>query len=382
MRLTARTFSVACLLGALLCAPAAWAADRFAYIGTLDKKLLVIDEDKEEVVGEIQLGGIPRTAALSADQKKLHLFTTQMLIETVDLEARKVTSSFSISDPRSRPRIIANAADMISFGGSLRYSGVAVDPNGRYLYTTMRVAYKDIDQYRLDPPKFVAIDLQDKKIGKTFDFPKDMDQGFGFGATYKVSPDGKLLYVFQEDILVFELDTFKMVDKIELSQPEYPGASPYRLAAMEDPYDAPNTATSVFTSVDNIVRKGTLGLATIDLTAKKVDYVPIGPSLPMIGFMVSPDRKRGYSVMPTVGTGGNRITEWWVWDIASHKVIRKKEFESRPTFRFSIASDGKKLYLFGAGSTLEIWDADKLESRKLIFLNKDTTTNLITIAQR
>ena len=36
------------------------------YIGTLDKKLLVIDETKEEVVDQIQLTGIPRTTALSA----------------------------------------------------------------------------------------------------------------------------------------------------------------------------------------------------------------------------------------------------------------------------------------------------------------------------
>jgi hypothetical protein len=40
------------------------------------------------------------------------------------------------------------------------------------------------------------------------------------------------------------------------------------------------------------------------------------------------------------------------------------------------------LYMYGAGSTLEIFDADTLESRKLIYLNKDTTTNLITIARR
>jgi hypothetical protein len=63
-------------------------------------------------------------------------------------------------------------------------------------------------------------------------------------------------------------------------------------------------------------------------------------------------------------------------------VIKKKEFESRPTFRFSVGGTGKKLYLYGAGSTLEIFDAATLESRKLIYLNKDTTTNLITLASR
>jgi len=368
-------------LAGLIAGPAAQAG-QLMYIGTLDKKLLVIDEDKEEIVDQVPLGGIPRITALSADRKTLYIFTTQMLVETVDLEARKVTSSFSIADPNTHLRIQGSAPDRINVGSQTRAAGLAVDPNGRYIYTTMRVVLKDIDQYRVEPPQFVAIDLQDKKIAKAWPFPQDLDQGFGFNATYKVSPDGKLLYVFQEDILIFDLATFKQVDRIALAQPEYPGATPYRLAANDDSFDAPDTVTSVFTSVDDIVHKGTLGLAKINLLTRKVDYFPVGPTLPMMGFQVSPDRKRGYSVMPKIGTGANRATEWWVWDLQNHSVIKKKEFESRPTFRFSVGGSGKKLYMYGAGSTLEIFDADTLDSHKLIYLNKDTTTNLITLASR
>jgi hypothetical protein len=366
---------------ALLSAQAA-GSGQFMYIGTLDKKLLVIDEDKEAVVDQIALGGIPRTTALSADHQKLYVFTTQMLLETVDLTSRKVVSSFSLADARSRPRMQATAPDRVYPGSSARYSGIAVDPTGRYIYTTMRNSIKDIDQYRVEPPQFVAIDLQEKKISSAWPFPKELDGGFGFNATYKVSSDGKLLYVFQEDILVFDLATFKQVDRFELSQPPYPGSSPYRLAANEDSFDAPDIATSVFTSVDPIVHKGTLGLASIDLKTRKVDYKPIGPLLPMTGFQLSPDRKLGYSVMTQNVAGGNRATEWWVWDIDKHSVLRKKEFETRPTFRFAVGGDGKHLYLYGAGSTLEIWDAATLESKKVIYLNKDTTTNLLTLARR
>src|ERR1700679_1457253 len=57
------------------------------YVGTLDHKLLVFDEDKEAVVGEIQLGGVPRTTVLSADQKTLYIVNTKMTIEIVDLTA-------------------------------------------------------------------------------------------------------------------------------------------------------------------------------------------------------------------------------------------------------------------------------------------------------
>jgi hypothetical protein len=157
----------------------AQALPHLMYIGTLDKKLLVFDEDREEVVGEIPLGGIPRTAALSADKKKLYIFTTRMNFEVVDLEAKKVVGSFDLSDARSRVRMGGGGPDRINIGGSARYSGIAVDPQGHYLYTTMRVVIKDIDQYRIEPPQFVAIDLQDMKIAKSWPFPKDQDQGFG-----------------------------------------------------------------------------------------------------------------------------------------------------------------------------------------------------------
>src|SRR5437016_925894 len=129
------------------------------YVGTLDKKLLILDEAREAVVGEIQLGGIPRTTVLSFDKKKLHILSTQMLLETVDLDAKKVVSSFSLNDPRTKVRVQANAPTILEGGGG-RYSGLAVDPKGRYIYTTLRNVVKELDQFRIDPPQFVAIDLQ------------------------------------------------------------------------------------------------------------------------------------------------------------------------------------------------------------------------------
>jgi hypothetical protein len=288
----------------------------------------------------------------------------------VDLVGRKMLTHWSLSDARSRPRIPRS-------GGT----GMAVDPTGRYLYATMRASVREIDYYRMEPAQFVVIDLQDQKIVKSFPFPADLDQGFGFAATYKVSPDGKLLYVFQEDVLIFDLATFKQVDRIEMSQPEYPGASPYRLNPPDDPNNNGNVITALVTTVDPIVHKGTLGLATFDLTTRKSTFAPFGTELPSLGFQISPDHKRGYSIMFS-GVGGNRETEVWVWDLVSHKVIKKAPFEARSTFKFGMSGDGKKLYLYGAGSTLEVFDAETLKSRKLIYLNKDTTTNLVTLAAK
>lgn len=354
------------LCGALFGAPLVQAAG-LAYIGTLDKKLLVYDENKEEVVGEIPLQGIPRQTALSRDQSKLVIMTTQMAVETVDLKAGKMISHFELADGRSHPRM--------SRGGG----GLALDPTGRYLYATFRASIKEADYYRMDPPQFAKIDLQAGKIVQSFPFPPEMDQGFGAGVTYKVSPDGKSLYVFDEDLIIYDLATFKEVDRIEMSRPEYPGASPYRLAPESDPNAPDNVYTSLFTAVDPIVHKGTLGLATLDLNTRKSTFTPIGIDLPSLGFLISPDHTRGYSIM-FEGVGGNRRTEFWVWDLASHKVIKRAPFEARPTLRFGLSGDGKKIYLYGAGSSFEVFDGDTLQSHKVIFLNKDTTTNLVTLA--
>ncbi len=341
------------------------------YVGTLDKKLLVINEANGDIAGEIPLGGIPRTTVLSADKTKLHIVTTQLQLETVDLAARQVVSSFPLSDGKSIPRMVR--------AGGRNFSNIAVDPGGRYLYTTMKVTVKEIDRYRNDPPIFVKIDLQDKKVVQSMPFPKGYDQGFGFGASYKISPDGKLLYVFDDDVVVFDLSDLHEVDRIALSKPEFPGASPYRLAANDDPNEPPGEVTSVFTSVDPVVHKETIGLATLDLASKKVDYTPLGPAFPMVGFALSPDRKRGYSLM-VYSTGANRVTEWWEWDIAARKVIKREFLPARVNFRFSITSDGSKLLVYGGGSTIEFYDTKTLKSTKLLYLNKDTTTNLVTLA--
>jgi hypothetical protein len=367
------------IASAFLCGVLCWApsavAQRppslagLAFIGTLDKKLLIYDENKEDVVGEIPLEGIPRQTALSRDQTKLVILTTDMAVETVDLQARKMTSHFELADGRSRPRM--------SRGGG----GMVLDPTGRYLYATFRISVKEADYYRMEPPQFVKIDLQAGKIMQSFSFPPEMDQGFGAGVTYKVSPDGKSLYVFDEDVIVYDLATFKEVDRIEMSRPEYPGASPYRLTPENDPNAPDNVYTSLFTAVDPVVHKGTLGLATLDLNSRKSTFTPIGIELPSLGFLVSPDQTRGYSIMFD-GVGGNRKTEFWVWDLTNRKVIKRAPFEARPTLRFGLSGDGKKIYLYGAGSSFEVFDGETLESRKLIFLNKDTTTNLVTLAAR
>ena len=348
-------------------------------MGTLDKKLLILNEDTDSIVGEIQLAGVPRTIVTSADQKQFYILNTDMAIEIVDLPTRKLAGSINLTEMGGKVRVVAGARNwMNGVGAQARFAGMVVDPNGRYLYSTMRVVRKDLSEYHLDPPQFVVIDLQTKSIVKRMDFPKEYDTGFGFQASFKVSPDGKFLWVFDDDIAILDLNTFKVVDRIALGKPPYPGASPYRLSPTDMPYDGTNKVTSVFVSVDPIVHKGTLGVASMDMNTRKVDYKPIGVQLPMIGFVIAPGGKVGYSVM-YAGAGANRTTEWWAWDLVNHKVTKKQPFESRSTFSFGMSGDGTKLYMFGSGPSIEIYNAATLKSEKFIDLKKDLTTRVVTL---
>src|ERR1700733_3267787 len=85
------------------------------YIGTIDHKLLIIDQDKEQVVGEIPITGIARTTALSADQKTLYVINTHMTIEMVDLVARKTVGTIDLTEPGNTARITANALSWLAY---------------------------------------------------------------------------------------------------------------------------------------------------------------------------------------------------------------------------------------------------------------------------
>jgi hypothetical protein len=63
-------------------------------------------------------------------------------------------------------------------------------------------------------------------------------------------------------------------------------------------------------------------------------------------------------------------------------VIKRAPFDSRPTFNFGISGDGSKLYLYGSGSTIEVYDAKTLTSDKVIYVNKDLTTDVVTLANK
>jgi hypothetical protein len=92
----------------------------------------------------------------------------------------------------------------------------------------------------------------------------------------------------------------------------------------------------------------------------------------MTGLQVAPDKKDAYVVV-TNGTLGNKRCEMWRFDLGTNVVKDRAEFPCRSRFSFGISGDGKKLYVYGAGFQIEVYDAATLKYEKTWDLNNDIT---------
>ena len=353
---------------------AAFASDRcaaagegrqLAYFGVWPHQLVVFDSSQEKIVDTIDLkSDVPRTLILSADKKFLYVSTlNDNSIITIDLSTRKAVSAFSLN----------------SGNRNIRLLGLAPDPSGKYLYGIAVPITKQIDRYGVDAPQFIVVDLAAAKIARTAEFPKD-EGSFGFRTTLKVSPDGKLVYLFRENVLVFETSTFHLVKKIDLAKPQAPGVENVSLNLLDDPNELPGKVTSVFVSSDPYVHRAVFGIGSIDLSTLSVDFSPVGPVSAgnLMPLLLTPDRKTGYTVAIN-GDPGNRRCEFWAFDMPSRKLIRKREFEGRTRFSFGLSADGSKIFIYGAGYQIEVYDAHTFELRSDVETPGDMTTNLIVL---
>ncbi|WP_263383079.1 YncE family protein [Granulicella arctica] len=336
--------------------------EQLMYLATWPHTIKVIDVGKDKVVDKIELpSDIARVLVMSPDKTKIYASTLRdNSIVTVDLKTRKVVDSFTLNTPSEGNRL----------------SGFAIDPTGKFIYSIMTTVSKKIDHYEISEPKFIAIDIEQKKIVRSGDFPKD--EVPGARSLLRVSPDGKSLYVFRQEILVINTADFKLEKKIELSNPVAPpGMDSLSLNVLDDPNEPPGKLMSIFNASDPYVHRKIFGIAEIDLSKQTFELTPIGPAATSIQpLMLTPDRKLGYTVAVN-GDHGDRVTEFWVFDMATKKLINKKEFLGRTRLNFGITADGKKLLIYNAGYEIEVYDAKTLALDKTINLEGDTTSNLI-----
>jgi DNA-binding beta-propeller fold protein YncE len=341
----------------LLALFAAVASAGTLYLPAYPAAVLVFDESKGEIVDRIPLEtGTPMSMRLAPDHKKIYVTTIDHNgIEVIDVATRKVINHFVLNTATKQ----------------YRFRGGAVDTDGKLFYTVTREIDKLPEHFDVAHAKYTVIDLEQQKIVKTVDMPIEDERTNRL--SFEVSPDGKYLYQFGPKITILRASDFKVVDTLDLAQPDFGAMENVHLGSDLDLISQPGMHTSVFNSADPIVHNKVFGLARLDLGTRQVNYTPIGPApAGMAGLQVTPDKKLAYTVVAN-GANGNKRCEFWAFDLTSDRITQKAEVPCRTRFSFGMSSDGKKLYIYGAGFEIEVYDTATLKLEKTWDLQNDIT---------
>nr|HUA17691.1 hypothetical protein [Bryobacteraceae bacterium] len=332
------------------------------YLPAYPASVLVFDEGQQKIVDRIPLfTGTPMTIRLSSDHKKIYVTTIDHNgIEVIDVASRKVINHFELNTPTKQYRLFNGAAD----------------PDGKYFYAVTKEITRFPEHYEVSKPKYTLVDLQQQKIVKMVDIPKEEEAAnegdYGVGSI-DVSPDGKYLYQFGEKITILQASDFKVIDHIDLARPDQPGMENLHFGSDLDLINEPGDHTAMFVWSDPVVHNRVFGLARFDLSTRHMDFKPIGPvPAGIAGFEVTPDKKWGYTVVST-GINGTKRCEFWRFDLTSDRITNTAEVPCRTRFTLGISTNGKKLYIYGAGFDIEVYDAATLKYEKTWDLNNDVT---------
>lgn len=346
----------------LLALSCAFAHGATLFLGAYPDSVIVFDESKGQIVDRIPLTtGLPTSLRLSQDKKKIYVTTNDRSgVEVIDVATRKVINHFELSTPTRR----------------FRFNGGAPDAEGKLFYTVTMEIDKQVDRFEIGKPKYTVIDLAQQKIVKTVDIaPEDENAnagGFGRGG-FEISPDGKYLYQFRDKVVILNADDFKVVERIDLAKPDFAEMENVGFGGLLDSISEPGQHISLFNAADPVVHNRLFGIARFDLATRQVDFTPIGPApAGMAGLQVAPDKKTAYTVVAN-GNHGNKRCEFWAFDLTSDHITQTAEVPCRTRFSFGMSGEGKKLYFYGAGFEIEVYDAATLKYEKTWDLNNDVT---------
>jgi hypothetical protein len=68
--------------------------------------------------------------------------------------------------------------------------------------------------------------------------------------------------------------------------------------------------------------------------------------------------------------------EFWAFDVAQKKLLSRTAFDGRPRMALRVSSNGKLLYVYQAGATIDVFDSASYKKLRTIEMNADQTTTL------
>ncbi|MGH7710764.1 MAG: YncE family protein, partial [Gemmatimonadaceae bacterium] len=227
-----RTLRAALAVAALPCALAAQGGgtapnaasvsggDGKLYVGTYAKTILVFDERTFAVTDTIPVSiGIPYGMWLSSNRKHFYVLDpTWEHVEVIDIATKKSLDKFTLSSGKTKVRI----------------RGLNFDPNGKFAVLLIKTATKQTDRWEIGKPTLVRYDLAKHAVTDTIPWPKGEERE---GAQMLFSPNGDLLYLFADEVLIFETKSLKQVDRWELGRALEEGMGRFNFGFPENVYE-------------------------------------------------------------------------------------------------------------------------------------------------
>ena len=330
------------------------------YIGGYPNLIWILDEATEKVSGTIQLKtGIPRRLTLSRDRSRFYIIdANQEKVEIVDVASKTTLDTFTLTEGNNRIRI----------------NSLEPDPTHSYAILLTRSGTKLRDRVEVGPATLQQYDLKAHKVMRTIPWPDGEERD---NANLMFSPDGKLLYFLGNEILIFETEKFTQVDKWDLSNLEeglgQVSISFGGFAGLDNTYDEPGFVTTTLTVEDPVQHRRMMGIARINLAKKDLEFYTIGPSAP-VSFALAPDRKHGYGLESSIDR-----YQFWTFDLDQRRVTTRAEFAGRPRMSLKTSSNGRLLYIYNAGNTIDMYDSSTYKYLRSITLDGDVTTQFYVV---
>jgi hypothetical protein len=327
------------------------------FLGSYAGRVAAIDEATEKLTADIPLKtGLPWAMHLATDATRLYVQSAdQEHFEVIDVASRQSVDTFTLSDGNNHVRVLA----------------FDVDPQNRFMVIVARETRKLVDRFEIGTPTFFQYDLKAHKVVKTLAWSSDPEPAYYY-LSLKFSPDGKLLYVFGNEIMILDATSLQKVDSWDLALPNEPALGRFDMASMDETNDEPGFFTALFTMDDPVQKRPLLVVGRVNLGQKSIDFFPIGPAQERgdVSFALGADRKHGYILVQEI-----RHYELWTVDMVGKRLENKVEFESRPRMALRSSSNGQLLYIYDAGNTIDLYDAVGFKHLRTITLDADMMYN-------
>ncbi len=332
-------------LGILLLAGSfGWGQEHeYFVLGIHPTGLLIIDTSRDEIIAQIPTKGrSPKEIVPSPDGKHVFLNTDgRAKIEVVNIPNRKVEDVIDLAQP----------------GVKINIFGLAVSRKGDRLFAHIRPVKQLPDELVAMPPEIWSIDLATHEKKKLMDAPESVVSLF-------VPADPNRLIAWGRDIYIIDLAQRRVVETLPMRTALPPDQAPMDTLPFFNQFEQSGIVSMPYYATSPFTHKLVLGLVNMDVDTGKLDFMELGPAIPLYSSVISPDRKRAYMVM------NNLVAV----DLSQRKIAEVRDTE-RTGYVINLTRDGKKLYLPSSGPFVDVYDAQSLKLIHRIDLPGDPSSS-------